>query len=135
MSPTEPPAAFPLQLLSGRFAVCRLSAQAPVPPWALRPNARFVCITRTEDELSIVCPESDVPPPVRVAERGYRAFKLQGPVPFTTTGVVSGLTGPLAAAGISVFVVSTYDTDYLLVKEASLAAAQATLTAAGFVFR
>jgi hypothetical protein len=105
-----------------------------VPPWALRSTQPLSCVLRTRDELSVVCPEADVPAGVQV-ERGFRAFRLEGPVPFATTGVISGLTAPLAAQGLSVFVLSTYDTDYLLVKDATLPAAQAALRSAGFDVR
>jgi hypothetical protein len=122
---------FALTLLPGEFAVCRMDASDAVPSWATRRDAPFTCIMRTREELSLVCPVEDVPKMV-IAERGFRAFKLKGPVPFTTTGVISGLTAPLAAAGLSVFVLSTYDTDYLLVKGATLPQATKTLQAAGF---
>ncbi len=89
---------------------------------------------RTLDELSIVCAAGNVPAGVQ-HEAGWRAFQLIGPVPFTTTGVVSGLTAPLAAAGVGVFILSTFDTDYLLVKASNLGKAQAALAAAGFELR
>ena len=110
------------------LAVCRLDANASVPQW---PRGAFVSITRTPDELSIVCDESAVPEDV-VAERGWRALQLAGPIPFDVTGVAASLTAPLAANGISVFLISTYDTDWLLVKDAALDRAIATLVAAGF---
>ncbi|MEK6985177.1 MAG: ACT domain-containing protein [Candidatus Thermoplasmatota archaeon] len=132
---TTPPTSFPLTLLPGRYAVCRLRPDAPVPLWALKVNSQMSSVTRTPDELSVVCPEAAVPPFVNLAEKGWRAFKLEGPVPFTTTGVIAGLTVPLAAAGVGVFVLSTFDTDYLLVKEANLEKAQAALQAAGFTVR
>jgi uncharacterized protein len=87
---------------------------------------------RTPDELSVVCGEDGVPVGV-LAERGFRALKLEGPVPFTTVGVVSSMTRPLAEAGISVFVLSTYDTDYLLVKSTALDRAIKILGRAGYV--
>ena len=102
-----------------RLAVCRFPADAPLPAWVFHAEAEFWSLTRTPDELSLVCAEEDLPPSVDShVERGWRAFALEGPVPFTTTGVISGLTAPLAEAGIGVFVISTYDTDYLLVKQA-----------------
>lgn len=120
---------FPLTLLPGRFAVCRLGPEDDVPAWADAPP--LTSVTRTEDELSIVCPEDEVPAGVK-AERGWRAFKLEGPVPFSTVGVVSGLTKPLAEAGLSVFVLSTFDTDYLLMKEDKVERARHILGRAGF---
>ena len=98
------------------LAVCRFPADAPLPAWVFHAEAQFWSLTRTPDELSLVCAEDDLPPSVDSAvERGWRAFQLVGPIPFSVTGVISTLTAPLAAAGISVFVVSTYDTDYVLV--------------------
>src|SRR5262249_57285589 len=100
-----------------RLAVCRLPADAPIPAWVLHAEAAFWSITRTPTEMSVVCPEDDLPPSVeRDVERGWRALEVVGPLPFDLVGVVSGLTSPLAAAGIPVFVLSTHDTDYLLVK-------------------
>jgi hypothetical protein len=71
-------------------------------------------------ELSVVCDEGDVPPSVERAERGWRVLHVAGPIPFETTGVIASLTGALAEAGVPVFVVSTYDTDLVLVKERDL---------------
>src|SRR3954471_11539066 len=98
----------------GTPSLCRPQASERVPSWALELHEGFVSITRTPDELSIVCPEEAVPPDTTV-EDGFRALKLPGPIPFSETGVLAGLAGPLAAAGISIFAVSTYDTDYVLV--------------------
>jgi hypothetical protein len=99
--------------------VCRFPPDAPLPAWALHGEAEFYSITRTPLELSVVCAEDDLPPSLEhQVERDWRAFELVGPLPFTLTGVVSSLTAPLAAAGIPVFVVSTYDTDVVLVKSA-----------------
>ena len=111
-----------------RLAVCRFPADAPLPAWAFHAEAEFWSLTRTPDELSLVCAEDDLPPSVdQHVERGWRAFALVGPVPFTTTGVISGLTVPLAEAGIGVFVLSTFDTDYLLVKATAFARAAGIL--------
>ena len=100
-----------------RLAVCRFPPDAPLPAWVLHGEAEFYSITRTPGELSVVCAEDDLPPSVsdRV-ERDWRAFEVVGPLQFGLVGVVSGLTAPLAAAGIPVFVLSTYDTDYVMVK-------------------
>jgi hypothetical protein len=123
---------FPLTLLAGTFAVCKLDLDER-PAWALDLDGPIVCVMRTDDELCVVCAEEDVPPSTVKVERGFRAFKLEGPVPFTTVGVISALTKPLADAGIGVFVLSTYDTDYLLVKAAAVARASKLLGLAGFV--
>jgi hypothetical protein len=112
----------------GRFAVCRLAADSPLPPWAQRGG--FISLTRTEDELSTVCAEENISADVR-AERGWRCLKLQGPFAFDEIGVLASVTEPLAQAGISLFAISTFDTDYVLVKEADLERASATLREAG----
>lgn len=111
-----------------RLAVCRFPADAPLPAWVLHAEAQFWSITRTPGELSVVCAEDDLPPSVeRDVERDWRAFELVGPIPFGTTGVISAVTTALAAAGIGVFVLSTYDTDYVLVKSADHARAAGVL--------
>ena len=117
-----------MRVLDGRLSVCRLPASDRVPSWALELHEGLVSITRTPDELSIVCPEEAVPPDTTV-EEGFRALVLPGPIPFTETGVLASLAAPLAAAGISIFAISTYDTDYVLVRETDLEAALAALGA------
>ena len=115
-------------ILPGRHAVCRLDPAEAIPSWA--DGDGFVSITRTSGELSIVCEESRVPDDVR-AERGYRCLGVKGPIPFELTGVAASLAAPLAAAGISLLLIATYDTDYLLVREELLEQATAALRAAG----
>ena len=118
-----------LQLLEGRLAVCRLGPRQPMPGWA--DSAGPLCsVTRTGEELSVVCTEGSVPIGTR-CEKGWRALKVQGPLDFGLTGILDALTDPLAQAGISIFAVSTFDTDYVLLREASLEAAQLALRAAG----
>ena len=106
-----------LTLLPDTFAICRLDAGAPISAWAT--TGSFFSITRTAEELSVVCLQSLVPDGFQ-CERDWRCFKLAGPIPFTTVGVLASLVQPLAEAGISVFAVSTFDTDYLLLKAADL---------------
>ena len=117
-----------LSLRPELFAVCRLPADAQTPGW---PRGAFVSITRTPDELSIVCEGAAVPPDVQ-AERGWRALKLLGPIPFDVTGVAASLTGALAAEGISLFLISTYETDWVLVKDAAIERALGALRRAGY---
>jgi hypothetical protein len=105
-----------MRVLPGRLAVCRLDADAPPPAWVFHAEARFFSVMRTPDETSVVCSEDDVPPSVARVDKGWQALKVDGPLPLTMTGVTAKLTTPLAAAGIPVFALSTYDTDYLLVK-------------------
>ncbi len=111
-----------------RLGICRFGAGAPVPLWAF--TGVFSAVIRTRDELSVVCEETIIPAGSR-CERGWRAIKVQGPLPFTATGVLASLAVPLGKAGISIFVLSTFDTDYILVKEEGLAAAVEVLGAAG----
>jgi hypothetical protein len=105
-----------MRVLPGRLAVCRLDADGPLPAWVFHAEARFFSVMRTPDETSVVCSEDDVPPSVNRVDKGWQALKVDGPLPLTMTGVTAKLTTPLAAAGIPVFALSTYDTDYLLVK-------------------
>jgi uncharacterized protein len=101
-------------LLANKFAVCRFPAQDSVPPWASNSQG-FTSITRTDDELSIVCPEHQVPGALQ-CERGWICFQLQGPFPFSQTGVLASFLVPLAEGEIPIFAVSTFNTDYVLVK-------------------
>ncbi len=118
-----------LRLTPWVLAVCRFPADAPLPVWVLHAEAAFWSLTRTPDELSVVCAEDDLPPSVDShVERGWRAFQVEGPLPFTLTGVIAGLTAPLAEAGVPVFVISTYDSDVLLVKTADLDRAREVLS-------
>lgn len=127
-----------LQLIAGEFAVCRLPASEPAPAWAGLGHhklgdggsAVFSSVTRTSDELSIVCPASQVPENVK-HEAGWRLLKLQGPFAFTETGILSSVLAPLAAAKISILATATFDTDYVLVKAIHLDAARRALEAAG----
>jgi hypothetical protein len=117
------------RLLSEPFAICRLDADAQAPDW---PRGAFVSVTRTPQELSIVCEERSVPAHVS-SVGGRRALGIQGTIDFSTIGVIAGLTVPLAEAGVSVFVVSTFDTDWVLLQEPELAKSIAVLRAAGHV--
>ncbi len=119
-----------LLLLKETFAVCRLGRDAPVPPWAT--TGALSSITRTPDELSVVCAEEAVPEGVK-CERGWRCLRVAGTIEFSVIGVLATLAVPLAEAGISVFAVSTFNTDYLLVKERDLPAALDALRRAGHV--
>jgi len=119
-----------LDVIAGGYAICRLVADAPVPAWATR--GAFSCVTRTAHELSIVCESDDVPADVK-AERNYRGLAVRGPLDFSLVGVVAALAGTLADAAVSIFVVSTHDTDYLFVRDADRDRAVATLRAAGHI--
>src|SRR6516164_10877088 len=100
-------------LVDGIFAVCKLEPDTSIPSWATAGD--LFSITRTAEELSIVCRQDAVPEGI-TCERGWRCLRVAGTMPFTVVGVLASLTAPLAEAGISVFAISTFDTDYLLVK-------------------
>ena len=117
-----------LTVHAGRLAVCRLAPHDPLP--APDPHAPLWSVTRTAHELSAILPEDAAQPGWRV-EGGWRCLEVAGPLDFGMTGVLHGLTGPLAAAGVPVCAISTYDTDYLLVREPDLARALAALEGAG----
>lgn len=119
-----------LKLLSEPFAVCRFDPHIPSAP--LIPVSGFFALTRTEDELSLVVEEAFVQPEWQ-AEAGWRGLKVLGPLDFSLIGILSSLALPLTAAGISIFAISTYDTDYLLVKGDKLIGALTALREAGFV--
>jgi uncharacterized protein len=122
-----------LVVLEGNFAVCRLPPSASPPAWVAQ-SEPFYSITRTPDELSVVCRHGVVPvevDPQMQVESGWKALKVQGPLAFTMTGVLSSLASPLAAAEVSIFAVSTYDTDYLLVKATALERAMDVLRESG----
>ena len=102
-----------LEILQSSFSVCQLEHDAPVPTWA--EGGEFVSIIRTAEELSVVTAKDRVPATVK-AEHGWRAIKVVGPLDFSLIGILASLATTLAEAGISIFAISTYNTDYLLVK-------------------
>lgn len=108
---------FTLSILPEKLAICHFDKNSPLPEWA--ENLSFCSITRTKEELSIVCPQDKIPGGV-LAERDWRAFKLEGDLGLMSVGVIAALAKPLAEAGISIFNVSTYETNYLLVEEKNL---------------
>jgi hypothetical protein len=118
-----------LRLLDGRFAICRLGPEDEIPAWALG-KADFCSITRTKDELSVVCREDSVPDDIK-CERAWRVLQVEGPLDFALTGILASIAKALADAGVSIFAVSTFDTDYILVKETNLALAQRALQSTG----
>ena len=123
-------AAMELRVLSDRLAVCRLPADSP---WPVPPADRsFFAAVRTTEEISVVVSESAVPEGAKV-ETDWRALEVAGPLDFAMVGVMSSLTAPLADVDVSVFVVSTYDTDYILIHAAALERAIAALRGVGHV--
>jgi len=117
-----------LTLLPERFAISRLAADAPIPQWATQ--GPFFSVTRTDEELSIISEVSLVPPGVQ-SQPSWRVLKVHGPFVLSAIGVLSALAAPLAEAKISLFAVSTFDTDYLFVASETLPAAIIALQQAG----
>ena len=126
--PRPPTLALELTVLPWTLSVCRLPAGAQAPAWL--DGAPFTVVARTPEETSLVCASVRVPAGVR-SEPGWRALRVAGPLDFALTGVLRSLLAPLADAGVAVFALSTFDTDYVLVKEPALADAVAALEAAG----
>jgi hypothetical protein len=109
-----------VSVLPERLSICRLDATAAVPVWA--EQGTFVSITRTRDELTVICPEGHITPEIQ-ASPGWRAFKLEGPFDLNLVGLLVAVAAPLAQAGVGILPVGTYDTDYVLVRETQLDAA------------
>lgn len=103
-----------MKLLKDKFGVCRLNKNERVPEWAK--NSEFYSITKTLDELSIVCSQDIIPSDIR-CERDWRVFMVVGPLEFSLIGILAYISTILAQRGISIFAISTYDTDYILVKD------------------
>jgi uncharacterized protein len=115
-----------LRLLDGELSIVRLPPGAAIPAWLSFLSEPMVSVTRTAHELSIVCPSATVPPTV-ACEAGWRAFTVEAKLEFSAVGVLSAILNPLAEAGISILSISTFDTDYVLVRTAILDAAMAAL--------
>jgi hypothetical protein len=120
-----------IDVQSGEYAVARLAADAPTPVNLLDPRAPvLVSITRTPTELSIICPAGLAPEGAEV-EAGWRLLTVRGPLAFTLTGIIAALSSELAAAGVALFSLSTFDTDHILVRADELARAVEALQASG----
>ena len=129
---STPNASVRLSVLGERLAVCRLDPPAEIPAWAT--GAPFFSVTRTSDELSIVCPEEHVPPGI-TCERGWRALRFDGPFEFGLVGVLASVAVPLAQSEVSILAIATYDTDYVLVEEPQLPLATQVLCERGHEVR
>lgn len=113
-----------MKLLKEKYGVCRLGTTDLIPEWAQAGD--FFSITRTEDELSIVCIQDNVPSDMK-CERDWRILKIEGPLDFALIGILASISTILAQKGISIFAVSTYDTDYILIKDKDIDNAIAAL--------
>jgi len=118
-------------ILTQPLSIHRLQPGASIPKAVF--SSSFYSISRTDDELSLVAPD-DIAIAADKTELGWRALKVVGPLDFSLTGILAGIAGTLAKAGISIFAISTFDTDYILVKNENLKSAKAALTAAGHKF-
>jgi len=118
--------------LPGTYSIVRIASDSPIPNWATK--GEFHSITRTTDELSLVCPTENIPPDVHSPHR-WICLKLEGPFPFSMTGVLLSFIEPLSRNGIPIFAVSTYDTDYVLIQEEWAGAAMNALERAGHELR
>ena len=116
-----------LQIIEGKFSVCKVENLR-----AVNFNVPWLFVGKTDAEISVVCLTVDVPHATLAREDGWRAFRVKGSMAFGLVGVLSRITGTLAAAGIAVFAVSTFDTDYVLVKAERFEAALCALAAEGF---
>ena len=119
-----------LKRLTGIYSVCRLDPSAPIPAWA--DGEGFVSISRSDDELSIVCRAERAPDEVK-QDSGWACYKFVGPFAFDETGIVSSVIGPLSDASIGIFVVSTFDGDHILIKQVDIARAEPVLSASGHI--
>lgn len=117
------------EVLREELGVCKLSASQVIPEWAY--EGEFFSVTRTTEELSIVCAENAIPNEV-ICERGWRALKIRGILDFSLIGVLSIISSVLAKAGVSIFAISTYNTDYILVKARDLTPALQALREEGY---
>jgi uncharacterized protein len=117
-----------VSILPEHLAICRLDAGAAVPVWA--EQGTFVSVTRTREELTVICPEDRIGPEVE-ASRNWRAFQLQGPFDLNLVGLLVSVAAPLAQAGVSILPIGTYDTDYVLVRQTQLEAAIRALSFIG----
>jgi uncharacterized protein len=117
-----------LELLPDRLAVCRLDASDESD---LAATSGLFSVTRTADELSVVCAEDDAPPGANEVSRGWRALKVRGPLDHSSVGVLASIAAPLADARVSLFPLATFDTDYVLVRETDVERAAGALEAAG----
>jgi len=117
-----------LSVVEGQYAIAKLAPDAAIPVWTMR--GPFFSVTRTSDELSLVVAEASLPADME-ASRNWRLLKVHGPFAFSEVGVLAALANPLARLGVGIFVISTYDTDYLLVQHDDIPVAVETLEHAG----
>jgi len=118
-----------MKLIKEKYGVCRLDKTELIPEWAK--DSDFFSITKTLDELSIVCSQGSIPSSVK-CEKDWRILKVEGPLDFSLVGILSSISNVLAQQGISIFAISTYDTDYILVKDKDINNAIDSLSIVGY---
>jgi len=118
-----------LMVLPFDFSVCQITVPSEIPF-----DEEFVFFGKTDDEFSLVCRTEAVPAHTYAREDGWKAIKIQGILDFSLVGILAGIASILAASKISIFAISTYNTDYILIKEESLVTAEAVLTHSGYIF-
>lgn len=118
-----------LKLLKGRYGICRLDNDDFIPEWAKEGD--FLSITKTPEELSIVCSQSSIPGNIK-SERDWRILKVEGPLDFSLVGILAPISTILAQSGISIFAISTFDTDYILMKDSNVDKAIESLSKEGY---
>jgi uncharacterized protein len=121
-----------MKLINGNYGVCRLDKDDKIPEWAY--EGGLFSITKTEEELSILCLQESIPTGVKF-EGDWRILKIEGPLDFSLVGILSKISGILALHNISIFAISTYDTDYILVKENNINTAVKALRGQGYEIR
>lgn len=121
-----------MKLLKEKYGVCRLDKNELIPEWAQKGD--FFSITKTKDELSIVCSQNNIPANIK-CEKEWRILKIEGPLDFSLIGILSSISSILAQRRISIFAISTYDTDYILVKESDIDNAIEVLMKEGYEVR
>lgn len=120
-----------IDVVAGEYVIARLDPAEPVPAELFSAGGRaLVSVTRTADEISVICPR-EVAPGQGTVERGWRLLSVRGPLEFTLTGIIAAIASELAAAGVALFSLSTYETDHVLVRDRDLARAAQALEASG----
>jgi hypothetical protein len=117
-----------LSQLQGEYAICKLNPGSDPPEWAF--DGEFYSVSRTADELSIICLYEQIPEQIP-SQPGWRALKIEGPFDFDEIGVLASMTAPLTEAGISLLTISTFDTDYIFIQSENYQQAIQFLSAAG----
>jgi len=118
-----------IEITQSNYGVCRLSKEQAIPKWAM--DSPFFSVTKTLDELSIVCSQNNIPDDIK-CEKDWKLLKVLGPLDFSLIGILASISGAIAKKGVSIFAISTFDTDYILVKESSLANAIEALKQEGY---